>query len=112
MELEIEANRHRYERYKLSLQEKKHKGKPVVNEPKRHSEGIMNLLSSSLPMSKGVKEIKQMVERNRDTVGTEELADIINKHRSVSQPARKREKRWKETKREIQTQTTNTTYYC
>ncbi len=55
----------------------------------------MNLLSSSLPMSKGVKEIKLAVERSRETVGTEELADLINKHRSISQPARKSEKRWR-----------------
>lgn len=95
MGLEIEANRHRYDRYIASLKEKKPKGKLEVREPKRHSEGIMNLLSSSLPMSKGVKEIKLAVERSRETVGTEELTDLINKHRSISQPARKSEKRWR-----------------
>lgn len=95
MGLEIEANKHRYDRYISSLKEKKPKGKSQISEPKRHSEAIMNLFSSSIPMSKGVKDIKLAVERSRETVGTEELADIINKHRSVSQPVRKSEKKWR-----------------
>lgn len=86
--LEIEANRHRAERYRLKLAAKKTKEKRIIQEPKRHSEGIMNLLSSNLPMSKGVKELKLAVERNRGGVGTEELTDMLNKRRSASQPYR------------------------
>lgn len=92
MALEIEANRHRAERYMLRLAAKKTKEKRPNLEPKRHSEGIMNLLSSNLPMSKGVKELKLAVERNRRGVGTEELADMLNKRRSASQPYRKEKK--------------------
>lgn len=93
--LEIEANRQRAQIYRLDMETRRNVEAKETQKERMHVEGVSNLLGSELNMTKGVRELKQAVMRERRVMGTEELADLMNRKRATSQPGKVTVKKWK-----------------